>query len=223
MVLMLAGEHSEESVGYTHAVDWWSLGVTIYKLLVNAYPFKVDFRSVPEDANTERREKASQSRYAALTQPVNYYPLRMQPTAVQLIARLLVVDESRRLGFGSMGSQEVSSHPYFESIDWVRLEKKQLPPPPIPEECRRPPNPNALEPKTLSDLLYLSNKMSWLKMNSKNSEAFSVASAKSQNVDVVGEHEFENWDYTSPAAVMMELGHIACPDPMGGGANVLQW
>ena len=38
MVIML-GQTSAEKVGYTNAVDWWSLGVTIYKLLTG-------FRSV---------------------------------------------------------------------------------------------------------------------------------------------------------------------------------
>lgn len=32
MVIML-GQTSTEKCGYTNAVDWWSLGVTIYKLL----------------------------------------------------------------------------------------------------------------------------------------------------------------------------------------------
>jgi serine/threonine protein kinase len=32
MVIML-GQTSAEKVGYTNAVDWWSLGVTIFKLL----------------------------------------------------------------------------------------------------------------------------------------------------------------------------------------------
>jgi serine/threonine protein kinase len=38
MVIMLS-QASYEKTGYTCAVDWWSLGVTMFKLLTGAQPY----------------------------------------------------------------------------------------------------------------------------------------------------------------------------------------
>jgi len=42
-----------------------------------------------------------------------------------------VVDPLKRLGAG--GTAEIKDHPYFASIDWLKLQNLTLPPPFIPE------------------------------------------------------------------------------------------
>ena len=47
--------------------------------------------------------------------------------AANLIKRLLNKQARFRLGGGPRDAAEVMEHPFFESIDWVKLENKELP------------------------------------------------------------------------------------------------
>lgn len=46
-----------------------------------------------------------------------------------LLFQLLTRDVDKRLGSGPKGSENVKKHPFFSTIDWVALEKKQVKPP----------------------------------------------------------------------------------------------
>lgn len=49
---------------------------------------------------------------------------------IGLWVQLLERDTTRRLGTkGGGGIQTLMAHPWFNGLDWVRLENKQLPPP----------------------------------------------------------------------------------------------
>lgn len=56
----------------------------------------------------------------------------MTEDAVDLITKLLDVNESTRLGSGPNGETDLKAHPFFEGIDWDKLEQKQIEPPVIP-------------------------------------------------------------------------------------------
>lgn len=148
MVLMLNrppmyGEQKEKKVvtrelirrGYTHAVDWWSLGVTMYKLLTGNRPFAdkqmyafVDLASTLHEAVGENMQFRE---YAMLFQKVAY-PSYISPSAQSFISQLLDVDDSSRLGSGPTGTQDIKRHPFFQGLDWDLLEQKQVEPPYIP-------------------------------------------------------------------------------------------
>lgn len=131
MVVMLS-QASYEKTGYTCAVDWWSLGVTMFKLLTGYRPFTDDnFNTFVEMATTMNnlvREHCDSPEYAILFQEIPFPPF-ITPKAVDLISRLLDVNDKTRLGSGPNGAKDIKKHPFFDGIDWDLLEQKHIEPP----------------------------------------------------------------------------------------------
>lgn len=73
--------------------------------------------------------------YSILFQQIPF-PHFLSGDVVDLISRLLDVNDRTRLGSGPNGVKQLKDHPYFRSIDWDLLEQKQLEPPFIPEAKR---------------------------------------------------------------------------------------
>ena len=48
---------------------------------------------------------------------------------VVIILKLLQRDPKLRIGSGKEGHKEIKSHPFFSSIDWNKLLKKEIEPP----------------------------------------------------------------------------------------------
>lgn len=90
MVIMLS-QASYEKTGYTYAVDWWSLGVTMFKLLTGYRPFTDDnFNTFVEMATTMNalvREHCDSPEYAILFQEVPF-PSFISPDAKDLISKV---------------------------------------------------------------------------------------------------------------------------------------
>ena len=57
------------------------------------------------------------------------FPSYVPGAAVSFLEGLLTRDPEKRLGSGPNGSENVKKHPFFKSIDWEKLEKKELEPP----------------------------------------------------------------------------------------------
>ena len=116
-----------------YQVDFWSLGATIYKLFTNDKPF-ADFsvRKLIEVAPLYQGDLKFISRYAILFQNIPKHP-NINDVSMDIITKLLNVDETQRLGVGVNGMKELKSHPFFDGIDWEKVECKQLQPPHIPE------------------------------------------------------------------------------------------
>ena len=53
----------------------------------------------------------------------------MSDNAVDIISRLLDVNEKTRLGSGPRGVMEIKEHPFFQNIGWELLEQKHVEPP----------------------------------------------------------------------------------------------
>ena len=124
---------NREKVGYSNAVDWWSLGVTAFKLLTGYRPFSEDnFASFVDMASTMPQEKVNardvSPEYAILFNEV-YYPSFLSSEARDLISKLLDVNDATRLGAGPNGLNNLRSHPFFANIDWDLLEQKHVVPP----------------------------------------------------------------------------------------------
>lgn len=103
--------------GHAKAVDWWSLGILLYEMLVGLPPF------YSENLN----EMYELILKAPLKFP-NFVPMEAQ----SLLSLLLEREEHKRLGAGQTDGAEIRAHPFFSNIDWDKLYRKEIPPPFVP-------------------------------------------------------------------------------------------
>eukprot|EP00343_Euplotes_focardii_P001750 CAMPEP_0205802118 /NCGR_PEP_ID=MMETSP0205-20121125/4336_1 /ASSEMBLY_ACC=CAM_ASM_000278 /TAXON_ID=36767 /ORGANISM="Euplotes focardii, Strain TN1" /LENGTH=208 /DNA_ID=CAMNT_0053068005 /DNA_START=419 /DNA_END=1045 /DNA_ORIENTATION=+ len=99
---------------YNQAVDWWSLGIILYRMLTGKLPY-------PTNKNSEVRVFIVHNRIEVSKKKVSDEVTR------DFILGLLQKDPSQRLG--SNGVEEIMEHAYFKSIDWESLKKKEVKPP----------------------------------------------------------------------------------------------
>jgi protein-serine/threonine kinase len=105
--------------GHGKATDWWSFGAIIYEMLVGLPPFY-----------SKDREKLYQNiKYG---EPKMDYDF-LTPDARDLCTRLLIKNPAERLGGGETDAEEIKCHPWFECIDWKKIESKVLAPPYKPQ------------------------------------------------------------------------------------------
>lgn len=108
-----------EQKGYNFAVDWWAYGVLAYRLICGTLPFR--------NLNLERLFKMITDNSPKFYDPV-------PPDERDFIERLLEKDPHKRLGCNSdVGEKEIFEHPYFKSINWDMVYKKEYTPSFIPE------------------------------------------------------------------------------------------
>ena len=107
-----------EDKGYDKTVDWWSLGALIYEMLVGYSPFKM--------------KKGEQLNIEKYKEPVPLHN-HFTPEAKMIITDLLVVEPSKRLGYGSNGTENIKKHPFFKDINWEELYKKKVEPEFVPK------------------------------------------------------------------------------------------
>ncbi|KAL4506936.1 hypothetical protein ABPG72_001357 [Tetrahymena utriculariae] len=103
--------------GYTETVDWWSLGVILFEMLVGYPPFFSDEPPIT-------CQKIMQWKKTFQIPP----EANLSPPAADLI-RKLIADSSERLGIN--GVTEIKIHPFFVGVDWRKMREKA--PPYIPE------------------------------------------------------------------------------------------
>ncbi|OQV21144.1 3-phosphoinositide-dependent protein kinase 1 [Hypsibius exemplaris] len=96
------------------SVDLWALGCLIYQLLAGLPPF----RAPNEYLIFQRIVKLEYS-----------FPDGFNPTAKDLVHKLLEKDGSKRLGCDEMGGYgPLKAHPFFEGLDWENLHTVKPPP-----------------------------------------------------------------------------------------------
>jgi len=100
-----------KSTEYGKAVDWWSLGVFIYEILVGVTPFCCK-------SNDENKIMEN-----ILNKPVSF-PVKnviLSAEAKDLITKLLEKDPEMRLG-----AKEVKEHEWFSDIDWNLVLERRM-------------------------------------------------------------------------------------------------
>ncbi|KAH3808354.1 cAMP-dependent protein kinase catalytic subunit PRKX-like isoform X2 [Dreissena polymorpha] len=107
-----------QSKGHSKAVDWWSLGILIYEMIVGFPPF---FDDQPFGI------------YEKILAGKIDWPRHIDPVAKDLIKKLLVPDRTKRLGNMKNGADDVKKHKWFKAVDWDDVLARKLSPPIIPK------------------------------------------------------------------------------------------
>ncbi|XP_033647150.1 protein kinase C delta type-like isoform X2 [Asterias rubens] len=95
---------------YTSSVDWWSFGVLLYEMFIGQSPFHGDDEELLFDS---------------ILHDTPHYPRWLPSEAKSCISSLLVREPTMRLGVKS----EIRSHDFFRSVNFEKLEKREIPPP----------------------------------------------------------------------------------------------
>ena len=100
--------------GYGQEIDWWSLGVIMFEMMIGYPPFYSDSSTetckkiLNWESNLEIRSEANISK-----------------EAVDILKRL-INDPEKRLGRN--GAEEVKQHPFFKNVDWKHVKETMIPP-----------------------------------------------------------------------------------------------
>lgn len=100
-----------EAKGHGKTVDWWSTGILMYEMLCGVPPFRAKSRQALQQQIATGKVK---------------YPKFLSVDAQSLLKGLLTRDPAKRLGAGPHGSEAVKRHPWFKSINWAKLEARQI-------------------------------------------------------------------------------------------------
>jgi p70 ribosomal S6 kinase len=99
------------SKGHNKDADWWSAGILLYEMLTGKPPY------------THANRKKLQQKI--ICEKVKLPPY-LSTEAHSLLKGLLQKESSRRLGSGPNGGDEIKSHKWFRSINWKKLEEREL-------------------------------------------------------------------------------------------------
>ncbi|KAM4866379.1 ribosomal protein S6 kinase alpha-2 isoform 4-T4 [Thomomys bottae] len=100
--------------GHTQSADWWSFGVLMFEMLTGSLPFQ----------GKDRKETMALILKAKLGMPQF-----LSAEAQSLLRALFKRNPCNRLGAGLDGVEEIKRHPFFVTIDWNKLYRKEIKPP----------------------------------------------------------------------------------------------
>uniref|UniRef100_A0A8C3YQ51 Ribosomal protein S6 kinase n=1 Tax=Catagonus wagneri TaxID=51154 RepID=A0A8C3YQ51_9CETA len=100
--------------GHTQSADWWSFGVLMFEMLTGSLPFQ----------GKDRKETMALVLKAKLGMPQF-----LSVEAQSLLRALFKRNPCNRLGAGLDGVEEIKRHPFFVTIDWNKLYRKEIQPP----------------------------------------------------------------------------------------------
>lgn len=101
------------SKGYDRAVDYWALGCLIYELYFARTPFQADYTT-----KIFQNIVASEKTLA--------FPSKNDPQHTAICKKLLSENPAFRLGNLSGGVNDIINDPFFSTVDWEAIARRQL-------------------------------------------------------------------------------------------------
>ncbi len=145
-VTHMAPELFVREAQYTKEVDWWSVGVLLFEMLVGEDPFESKTCKHLEKKLLEReiiRRITSNDFKIA-------YPEFMSDSAKRLLQGLFNRDPTKRLGArgsrSGCGPGQIRASAFFQTMDWERLDRLEMQP------FWKPPAESAVSEGTLDDV-----------------------------------------------------------------------
>ncbi|CAM9402855.1 unnamed protein product [Chrysoparadoxa australica] len=194
MVILLSQPRAVR-VGYTKAVDYWSLGITVYKLLTGTRPF--DRRSFDEFMNDSKCKMGEGfEKYQELLEKVEF-PSFMSPQACDVVRGLLHGTEEQRLGCSPELLEKLKGHKFFESIEWEVLGQRHMIPPYIP---------NVQKPSETPFFPNFQSLMMDYALCEELDPGFEDGYDWNQTPTPEDDKHFGNWDFVSMHTLRIEMG-----------------
>jgi classical protein kinase C beta type len=103
---------------YGASVDWWSLGVLVYEMLMGDSPFSGDDEDELFDSILHKEVT---------------FPAGTDAQAQAIILAFLSREPAKRLGYGKSGEENIKRHPFFATLNWEKMEKGEIPSPYKPQ------------------------------------------------------------------------------------------
>ncbi|XP_033844088.1 protein kinase C eta type-like [Periophthalmus magnuspinnatus] len=150
---------------YGPSVDWWALGVLLYEMLSGHAPFEAE----NEDDLFE----------SILNEEI-VYASWLSKEAVSILKALLTKNPARRLGCVASegGESAVTGHLFFSTIDWDKLNHKEIEPPFKPR-IKTPEDVNNFDPDFTQ-------------------EEPTLTPMEDSLIPAVNQEEFRDFSFTSP-------------------------
>lgn len=105
-------------IGHDKGVDWWSLGILLYEMLVGLPPFYSE--------NTNLMYDLIQKADLRIPGFVSY-------AARDILKKLLTLQVEDRLGHGEADSKPIKEHAFFSSLDWDAVLNREVRPTFVPK------------------------------------------------------------------------------------------
>jgi len=104
--------------GHSKPVDWWTLGILTYEMLVGIDPFNDDDPMMIYQKIIKGKVK---------------FPKTIEKEAKSLIKHLLTADVTKRYGCLKNGVKDIIDHKWYKGFDWRALLFMSLEPPYVPK------------------------------------------------------------------------------------------